>query len=323
MRRFDLGARRALDRIVLGDQVVEQHAEAVDVGGRGRRSAAQALGAQIQRRAGEQVESGCRRLHRSAGAEVHEDDAAALLAHHVVRLDVAVDEALGVDGGERAAQRPADDDRLVGAVRAAGVDLGGQRPAAHELHPQADAAVVLVGAVHDDDVGMLDAGEEAAFVEHPRGRIVAAEARRQQLHGDVAAERIDGPIDLRERAAADRFLEAQRAPGRAAQVVVGAGRRSPAPRPRRMSRPARRRRRRPARGSPGSPRAPRRRRRPVPRRPSRSACPRRRGRRARGGQPAGHRASRVISLTSRATARCVATREAAALGRPSRSASSL
>ena len=165
------------------------------------------------------------RLHRPAGAEVHEDDAAALLAHDVVRLDVAVDEPLGVDGGERAAQRPADDDRLVGAVRAARVDLGGQRPPVHELHPQADPAVVLVGAVHDDDVRMLDAGEEAAFVEDPRRQIVAAEARRQQLHRDVPAERIDGAIDLRERAAADRLLETQRAPGPAAQVDVGAGRR--------------------------------------------------------------------------------------------------
>ena len=152
--------------------------------------------------------------------------------------------------------------------------------------------------------------------------IVAAEARRQQLHGDVTAERIDGPIDLRERAAADRLLETQRAPGPAAQVHAGAGRR----------------RRRPDRfegvvlcdrgharqhAEAWITRAPRRRRRPVPRLPSRSARPRRRGRRARGGRPAGHRASRVISLTSRATARWVATREATALGRPSRSASSL
>ena len=111
---------------------------------------------------------------------------------------------------------------LCGAAR---VDLGGQRPPVHELHPQADPALVLVGAVHDDDVGMLDAGEQPALVEDPRGQIVAAEARRQQLHGDVTAERIDGPIDLRERAAADRCLETQRAPGPAAQVAVGAARR--------------------------------------------------------------------------------------------------
>ena len=128
-----------------------------------------------------------------------------------------------MDGGERAAQRPADDDRLVGAVGAARLDFGGQRPAVHELHPQADTAVVFVGAVHHDDVGMLDAGEDAAFVEDPRGQIVTAEALRQQLHGYVTPERIDGPIDLRERAAADRLLEAQRTPGRAAQVVAGAG----------------------------------------------------------------------------------------------------
>ena len=58
VRRFDLGARRAFDRVFLRHQVIEQHAEAVDVGGRRRRPAAQALGAEIQRRAGERVVAG-------------------------------------------------------------------------------------------------------------------------------------------------------------------------------------------------------------------------------------------------------------------------
>jgi hypothetical protein len=76
--------------------------------------------------------------------------------------------------------------------------------------------------VHDDDVRVLDLGEEAALVEDAGGQVVTDEAGREQLHGDVAPERIDGPVDLRERAAADRFLQAQRAPGPAAQVDVGA-----------------------------------------------------------------------------------------------------
>ena len=290
-----------------------------------------AVGGPPRRRSGQRysgvpassVDAGGGRLHQSAGAEVHEDDAAAFLAHHVVRLDVAVDQPLGVDGGERAAQRPADDDRLVGAVGAARVDLGGQRPAVHELHPQADTALVLVGAVDDDDVGMLDAGEYAAFVEDPRGQIVAAEALRQQLHGDVPAR-------------ADRW------PDRPARTRRGQplSRDAADPRPRRSgcgrrgattmaSATASNESSCATAATLASTRKPW-----ITARASSSAAarssasqsigsPRRRGRQARGGQPAGHRASRVISLTSRATARWVATREAAALGRPSRSASSL
>ena len=43
-----------------------------------------------------------------AGTEIHQDDAAALLAHHVVRLDVAVDEPCRMDGGKCAAEIEAD-----------------------------------------------------------------------------------------------------------------------------------------------------------------------------------------------------------------------
>ena len=63
------------------------------------------------------------RRELGAGAEVHEDRPAALLAHHVLRLDVAVHEAAAVDRGERLAEIDADGGRFLGAQRTARAQL--------------------------------------------------------------------------------------------------------------------------------------------------------------------------------------------------------
>ena len=75
------------------------------------------FGRQVERRAGEARDAARAGVAQLAGAEVHQDDAAALLAHHVLRLDVAMDEAGAVDGGERAAQILADERRFARAER--------------------------------------------------------------------------------------------------------------------------------------------------------------------------------------------------------------
>ena len=73
-----------------------------------------------------------------------------------------------MDGRERRAQIQADEGRFARAKRAARLDGLLERLAAHELHPQADAAVVLLGAVHLDDVRMTHAREPPRLFEQPR-----------------------------------------------------------------------------------------------------------------------------------------------------------
>ena len=105
-------------------------------------------------------------LERQAGAEIHEDDASAVLAHDVLGLDVAVHQAGGVHGREGLAEVLPDER---GFARAAGAFVDEnlrQRPAANELHAQPGAAVPLLGIVHDDHVRVLDARQRARFVQH-------------------------------------------------------------------------------------------------------------------------------------------------------------
>ena len=156
-----------------------------------------------------------------AGAEVHEDRAAALLAHHVLRLDVAVDEAAAVDRGERLAEIDADGRRFLGAQRTAGAQLVFHRAAVDELHPQADEVVRPLDAVDDDDVAVADLGEERSLAEHAaRERAGVLGRDREELERDVAAERVARAIDLRESSLADRFEHRQRSPRRRQAVRV-------------------------------------------------------------------------------------------------------
>src|SRR4029453_589614 len=63
-----------------------------------------------------------------------------------------------------------DVDRFAGTESALRHDLG-QRAALDEVHPESDTPVVVVGAVHGDDVRMANAGQPARLVEDLVGQI--------------------------------------------------------------------------------------------------------------------------------------------------------
>ena len=156
--------------IAARDQVEEQRAERVDVG---------ALIAPVAREAAPApCNSGVPVMPRPrssrglvvvAGAEIHQHHAAAFFAHHVAGRDVAMQEPGAVHRGQRAAQVRADGGRLARAQAALLLDEPMQRRAADELHPDADAPVAGLGAVHRDHVRMAHAGEQASLVDDARG----------------------------------------------------------------------------------------------------------------------------------------------------------
>ena len=125
--------------------------------------------------------------------------------HHVLRLDVAVDDAAAVREVERREQLHADEDRLVAAQAAAAADEVLERLALHVLHDDVVRAVDLAPVVDADEVLLVEAG---------RGLGLAAEALdeggvvqvplQQHLDGDVAAEReVLAQIHVGHAAAAD------------------------------------------------------------------------------------------------------------------------
>ena len=212
VRGFDVVARVAVDRVRVRHEEVEEHAERVDVARWRRRGAEHPFGRQVQRRASQPPRVGTDQ--RLAGAEVHQHDASAALAHHVVRLQVGVDVSLGVDRDQRAAQLPADGRGFLGAHGAVPLDFGRERPAVDELHPQADAAVRLARAEDPDDVGMPDPREEAPLLEDAALEVGEVHTGIEELQRDDAVQRIEGAVDGAEGAPADGLEYGQLAPRR-------------------------------------------------------------------------------------------------------------
>ena len=146
--------------------------------------------------------------------EVHQQDPAALLAHHVAGLDVAVDEPGGVDRARRPADVHPDQS---GLPRAKGALPGHQfleRRSLHEVGPEPDPSVVLVHAEDRDDVRVSDPGQRPRLGEQ-RARVVLAvqAARQEQLQRDVALERrVEGAVDLAERPASHALHALERPP---------------------------------------------------------------------------------------------------------------
>ncbi len=199
-----------------GDEIEQQHAEAVEIALHRRALAAENLGREVERRPDEAVGAG----KLLAGAEIHEHQAPAALAHDVLGLDVAVQQPGAVHRRQRRAQIQADEGRFARAKWPARLNGLLERLAAHELHPQADAAVVLLGTIHLHDVPMTHTREPARLVEQPPVSFGMVPLVVQQLERDFTVQRrIPRAVDLARRALADAIEERQASPMR----TTGAG----------------------------------------------------------------------------------------------------
>ena len=95
-----------------------------------------------------------------------------------------------------------------------GVDPLLQRLAFEKLHPEADAAVVAVGSVDGDDIGVMYPREEAALSDHrPLERLGVGVLDVQELERDISRElRIPCAIHGAVAAPADELPKLQRSP---------------------------------------------------------------------------------------------------------------
>ena len=190
--------------------VVEQHAKAVHVALYGLTFALEYFRSEIDRCPFDwrTVSNGA---HQRRCAEVHQDDPAAGLAHDVLRLDVAVQEARLVDGPERLAQIEAQDRGFLGAVGALCLDDLFQRAAIDEFHPEADRPSGAVGTENPDHVGMIDAREKPRLVD---GGVFIGEAPLvEKFQGNFSLEnRFPGSNDRCEGPGADDAPDGQVAP---------------------------------------------------------------------------------------------------------------
>src|SRR5262249_25075947 len=131
-RRFTLRTR---ERPLACEQLVQDQPQRVNVGSESYFLGGELLWGLIDRRAGAGIGGG-QILGRRGQSEVGEPDLATAVEHDVGRLQVAVQEALVVDGRERPAQLAGDLDPLLLRQPADALEERRQVLAVHVLHGQ-------------------------------------------------------------------------------------------------------------------------------------------------------------------------------------------
>jgi hypothetical protein len=120
-------------------------------------------------------------------AEVEDADAAVLADHAVLRLEVAVDQAGLVGGGEAGAGLPED---LEDLAPGSGLSLEPcpEGQAVDELHGDVDLVVVGADLVDADDVGVGEAGHGLGLADQAGAGVLVGAVGVEQLDGDFALE---------------------------------------------------------------------------------------------------------------------------------------
>ena len=159
----------AVERALAGEELVEDEAERVDVAARRDLAAGELLGRHVGRRAGAD------RFTGDAGeAEVGDADLAAAVEHDVRRLEIAMDDAALVRGGESGADLPRDLERAIFREAADAAEQRREILAVHVLHRQERVAVDLADVVDAADVRVRD------LPRHPHFGVQLRQPRRDR-----------------------------------------------------------------------------------------------------------------------------------------------
>ena len=183
-RRHRVARRVALERLLAGEQLVEDRAEGEDVRAVVDRQPADLLGRHVAHRAHDRAglgvaAAGARRRARLLGrsrvdalgqAEVEDLDVAVVRHEDVLGLQVPVDDALAVRGGEalRDLERPVD--RLL-LRHGRAVELAAQRLALEQLRHGVGDAVVRAEVEDREDVRMRERGDGLGLALEARERV--------------------------------------------------------------------------------------------------------------------------------------------------------
>jgi hypothetical protein len=211
-RSFRRRRRKPADRQFPGEHFIEDDAERIDVGSvihLGR--SLQLLGRHVMRGAQGRARPGERDLLRRGAdqlgdAEVGDLHTALGIEQDVLRLDVAVQNALFVGVLQRLTDLRHDGQRL-SRREPPGPHRLAQVHAIHELHEQVVKAARLSKVVHADDVRVVQSGEHPAFAVETLGEVrIAGQPVGQQLERHEPVEmRRAGFEDKAHAAPADEF----------------------------------------------------------------------------------------------------------------------
>jgi len=200
---------RCVERALAREQLVEHEAERIDVAARGDLDSLELLGRHVVRRAGADLGAGDIRGQRGE-AEIRDAHLPRAVDHDVRRLEVAVQDPLGVRGGEAGTDLSRDLDRLLLRRTTDAPDQRGQVLAVHVLHRQETLPAGFPHVVDATDAGVRDLTREPHLVEEARQAVLAAlDSRGQELQRNGLAQRqVVGPVHLAHPAAAEQTDDA-------------------------------------------------------------------------------------------------------------------
>ena len=184
------------------DQLVQDHAQRIDVGALRERGPRRALlGRHVAGRPRQHVQIGVD--PGNGDAEVGNPHLSAVVDQNVRRLEVAVQHAACVRGGQPAGQLAGDVHDLLGWHAADAAKQRGEVFAGDELHRvEHDAALGLADVEHPADRGMRDLPRQANLVEQPRPRVWTGRVDHLQRHRHLQ-DQIVGAPDVAHAAAPD------------------------------------------------------------------------------------------------------------------------
>ncbi len=220
VRLPDVPGRVSGDRVGAGGGEVEHDAERIEVTLRRRRLPFEQLRGHGQRRS---VAGWRRAAPLLRGTEVHQDRPLLPIQPDVGRLQITVDDALLVDGGESCGKVGGETTEPASLQRPTVANPLREIPALEEIGPESGDAVLDVGPVHSQHAGMMHARVLPGLGDQLVGiQVRAVVAEELQCH--VAVEhRVVGPEDPGEAPLADHGPHLETAPVEGADRLVGLG----------------------------------------------------------------------------------------------------
>ncbi len=186
-----------MPRALAAENLIQDQPERIDIAARRDFLSAELFGRHI----GGRAVANFRAAHLvldSGQAEIGDDHLAAAVDHDIGWLEVTVEDALGMRGGESRAEASRDLGGFIYRKASNAAEQGGEVFAIHVLHGDERLAFELADIVHPADIRMRDLARDANFVMKARehGRI-AHGGFGEELEGyGLAKPDIGGPVYL-------------------------------------------------------------------------------------------------------------------------------